>query len=269
MGEVALSPPGAELWYLPGSPYSLRARWALAVCNVELKSRKYLPFVDQPRLWAALGFPLRDALVLTVPAVTLPDAPPLRHGIDIARYAWTLAGGRNAARPEAAGLFPPPDSDGDRRLRMLCEQGDVIGAYCRAYKVAALSRDPARVTRLWVPKPLQGRWYSQYIGRLAIFLFRSKHRGPPQAAAKRALGCVRDALATSPTGFLLGGETPSYADISLAPVLSFAVPAGVSAWVRGVEDDALCEQYPDLVAWRARVFSHFPGDEASAYTFES
>lgn len=251
------------LYYLPGSPWSVRARFALGLCKIDIPKYAYRPYIDQLHLWAKLGFPWKK---ITVPVLFVPKSEPLCHGVDIARFGWTLSKNSSECPPLAKALFPDPSSEENVLLEELLVHADVISSYCRSYKLQNLAMDPERVTREWVPRSLQNRWFSPYLGKVgsvAISLFMRKYDAASRSDALAALLAVRKVLNDSRSDYLLGGDKISYADIAVATSMFFTIPS----WSHGPMSSKLSADFQDLASWRHTIFSFYPGDEAHDFSF--
>lgn len=241
----------ADLISLPYSPWSDKAKWALAVRGVDVRVRNYAPIVGEPRLRRLLG---RWRGPVTVPVLVDGDTV-LGDSLDIARWA--------DARGDGPTLFP--DNADVERYNALGERALACG---RALSLPRVMRDPDATAEL-VPGGLRRRIgpLASPVGRLGVWRTWRKHGGhrQPEDAHRQAfreiLLQLRADLAASPST-----ATPktlfatfTYADIVMAEAIAYLVPPpqlrlGLHNR-RNLGDAALAAEFPDLVAWRDAIFA--------------
>jgi glutathione S-transferase len=257
--EPAVAPASSigELWYLQGSPWSVRVHWTLALCAVEAEKRPYKPFIDQFALWRRLGFPLRGPK-LSVP-VLFPAAPrgarPLRSSYDIAKYAAAQAGGDHATR-----LFPPDRESDVQRLVMAA---DCIMEFGRGRLNAYMKANPDEAARNFLPPNVQGLFFARPAVRFSLWMFGRKYPPSSRTDVSAALTDIQSTLRATGSGYLVGNSL-TFADICVACAIFFGMDFG-----RNIPESAtLAQEFPDIVEWRKSIFArHFIGDEKEAFDF--
>jgi glutathione S-transferase len=236
-----------ELWFLPGSPWSVRARWAIDACHALVDIRSYRPGADQPALWRKLGCSLTGRPT-SVPVLFRHDAPPLRDSLDIAIFAVEESGCKDPL------LFPPAHLD---RIKEVCALTDVIMSHSRGLFMSSLQRDPARGAEILLPPALRNHFFSNWlVGPMTTSVLKKY----PPANREVALAAVRDirySLEQSNYGYVVG-KSFSFADVCVAStnldVMADSEPADSS------------EKYDDLQQWRLKTLdTHFPGDWRQAF----
>lgn len=255
------SGPVGELWFLPGSPYSARVRWTLALCRVSVNMRPYKVFVDQPVLWARLGFPA-GGWRLTVPVLFPSDSneKALRSSHDISRY---LCGKCENAE---VNLFP---EDQLTAIEEWAELADHISAYGRAILVDICCKDANFAVSTFMPRKLRNIPFVRPFASLCMRLFAWKYPETIEQlrpSGTAALDKVQETLRNNGTGFLCGSSL-TFADIAIACAIFFKPNKKQTA--NAIEEvTVLQSQYDDLLSWRAGLFDkYFPDDEASLFDF--
>jgi glutathione S-transferase len=254
---VATTSSIGELWYLQGSPWSIRVHWTLALCAVDAEKRPYKPFIDQFALWRRLGFPLRGQ-TLSVP-VLFPAAPrgarPLRSSYDISKYAAQQAGGDHVRR-----LFPP-DREGD--VQRLVKAADCVMEFGRGRVNTYMKANPDEAVRNFLPPNVQGLFFAKPVVRFSLWLFGRKYPPSSRADVSAALTDIQSTLRMNGTGYLIGSSL-TFADICVACAIFFGMDFG-----RNIPESAtLAQEFPDIVEWRKRIFAeHFRGNETEAFDF--
>lgn len=242
--------PKLRLIYLPVSPWSERARWALDHHGLSYTTSVHVPFLGERALRKLVGPGVTRA---TVP-VLIADGVVLRESWDIALYADRAGTGTP--------LIPP---DREAEVRRYTELADRMMASGRALVTDAMIQSPGALEEALppeVPRWLRGllrpvtrytmRWFARKYGVSDV------QRPARVAEIRAALLELRAALAAG-SGTLLGGFT--YADIVVAtglqgvsPVDHPAIrlgPATRQAWTV----PELAGEFADLLAWRDRIYA--------------
>ena len=239
-----------ELLHIPYSPWSEKARWALAARGVDYKSRYYQPLLGEPGLRLRLK---RARGNVSVPVLFTPEGA-LSDSLAIAIYA-----GAHGSGPD---LFPA-DSDVER-WNTFSERGLAAG---RALSLMRVLSDQAALKEL-VPKPL-----AKALGGVAVRVARFgvkrtlRKYGAPTIDVARAelralLGELRAALGGA--AHLYPGHGLTYADIAAAQVLAFVTPPSQGIRVgkanrMAFTDPELAAEFPDLLAWRDALYAAHRG----------
>lgn len=244
-----MSQPSRRLVFLPISPWSERARWALEHHQLSYERILHAPFLGERRLRRLVG---PGPKVATVPVLLVGDER-ITESIDIARYAE-----RNG---QGAKLFPP-EKDGE--IRRWNQLGDELMRAGRGLVVAALLADPAALDES-LPPNLPGflRPLLRPVTRYAMGWFGRKYgvlgsdRAAQVATMRSVLSTLREALkASSP--YLLGRF--SYADMIMATSLQGVSPVAERyirlgpATRRAWTCPELATEFSDLLAWRDRIY---------------
>ncbi len=249
-----------ELLAIPYSPWSEKARWALDARRVSYHYRTYLPLVGEP----ALRWKLKQWTgAVTVPVMTTDDDQLLRDSADIARWADQHGDGD-------VKLFPAAHDAAIARFIARSEEGLAAGRALSLWQMAEDDEALAEMVPSGLRKPL-GKLSSR-IGRMGIERTLRKYgaqkiaRADHERTVTTILDELRAALAQAPAGVgaktLLGSFT--FADVAMAQVLTFVKPPSFGlrmgrASRRSFTNDALCERYADLVAWRDALYdAHRP-----------
>lgn len=237
------------------SPWTHKARWALAHHHVPIRYFEYTPLAGEPLLRLAARR-LRGRV--SVPVV-LDGRRVVEDSLRIARYAESIGGG--------APLFPPDLAPDIERWNEVSERLLEAG---RGAVTIRLATDPDALAEA-VPAPLRGLLgpLAVPVARLGNRFVQGKYRvGPARLDAlgdemRRCLDVLRAGLAGGRTTLLDAGFT--YADVAMAVTLQLLEPADALAHLgpatRGVwADPALARDYADLLAWRARLLRDHPAD---------
>jgi glutathione S-transferase len=254
-----------ELWYQTGSPFSLRAYWAIAHSRVRVKLVACLPLISTFLLWLRLGRRKNSgplSLPILFPAAPAAPTPrPVRDSGIIARAA-------DAMRPDPGGrpsLFPPQAIvDIDKFMRA----SDTLAQHGRSLLLSAMLHDPSTAAEVVLPRPLRGWFFVPALLRLVRARMTAKY---PQVTTReevrQALLSLRAVLARNGGAYICSNHL-TYADICMCSCMYFAVSrrAG-SAAARVYGDAGLATEFADLGQWRAGIFDkHYPGaSEADAY----
>lgn len=240
--------PVACLIFLPVSPWSERARWALDHHRIAYQIIEHVPILGERRLRRLLGYPSHR---VTVP-VLLVGEQILADSWDIARYADRVG----SAEP----LIPPEHEATVRRWHDLAE--DAMSA-ARPLTLQRLLQSPGAL-REALPAPIPG-WARSLSWPVAGWVTRRfarkygadlREAAAPRATVQAALTELRSALGGR--DHLLSAF--SYADIVMATLLQGVVPvadryiplgpATRAAWTQA----ELAEPNEDVVAWRDRLY---------------
>ncbi len=238
------------LYQIHYSPWSEKARWALAVRGVAYRKVEYLPMIATPLLRARLG---RWSGKVTVPALFV-DGTAYNDSYAIARWA--------AERGNGPDLFPAERLGEIERWN---QRSEAILGHGRALVTPRVAGDAAAALEQ-VPKGL--RWIGPLSAPLVAFgvrYLRDKYaleavgQNERRAAMRTELTTLRSALSGS--DHLMG--TLTYADIAMAVALQVVVPvadahvrlgpATRAAW----RDPELADEFADLIGWRDRLYDRW------------
>jgi glutathione S-transferase len=233
---------------LPYSPWSEKARWALDVRRVPYRYRVYQPLIGEPGLRFTTK---RFTGVVTVPVLIAEDGAVLDDSAKIARWA--------DGRGEGPRLFPAEHEaaidDWIARSERGLEAGRVISLH------RTLASDEA-LTEL-VPRGLRGVLgpLAPRLGGLGVRRTLRKYRGDAHSLAEheRTLRAELDALRAATKGRDTILDAFSFADIAAAQILAFVSPPSFGlklgkASRKGFTDEAIANDYPDVIAWRDRLY---------------
>lgn len=249
-----------ELLHIPYSPWSEKARWALAARGVSYRSRIYQPILGEPELRWRLR---RLRGPITVP-VLFGAGEARADSFDIARYAASVGAG-----PE---LFPPGSEAAIAAWNALSERALAAG------RVLSLRRTLAddEALREMLPKRLR-----PVLGKVGVKIADQgvrrtlKKYAPtigaedPEAVLCAALDELRRALGPAPVGpdgapRHLIGDALTYADISAAQALAFVTPPTSGLRIGRANREAFTQaaiaaRYGDLLAWRDALYARHRG----------
>jgi glutathione S-transferase len=240
-----------QLIHISFSPWSERARWALDHHGIPHRRVPYLPGLDEPALRWRLGA-WRGRL--TIPVLLPDDGPPLRDSLDIARWA--------DARGSGPTLFPNGLDDAILGWHALSEELAAAGRVLATRRTLA---DPAALAEALPPLLRRAPAIGLPIGRASARNLLRKYDPATSsdeacaATLERGLEQLRAAL--DGRGQLL--DVPTFADVSVVAALTFVRPpegwrglgpASRRAWTR----DDLVARFPDVLAWRDRLWSARP-----------
>jgi glutathione S-transferase len=240
------------LVYIPYSPWSEKARWAIAHHGVTVEKRAHLPMVGE----AALRLRARRLRGrVSVPFLAADDGARLFDSLDIARWA--------EERGSGSPLFPAGADDEvsewNRRSEAIMGAGRPrTSARVFADREALLEAVPAPLRR---PADL-----GVALGRAGVHFLARKYRFDLGEAAQRAykrtirdeLDHLRAALAASGGEYILGRF--SFADIAMAAALQFVKPVESDslrlgpATRRAWTDPAIAPDAAELLAWRDHLY---------------
>jgi glutathione S-transferase len=232
-----------QLWFLPISPWSLKARAALRLRSVTVEERPYVPLLGEPLLRAKL----RDfSGTLTVP-VLFTERGALRDSWDIARYAEQAGSG--------PALFPAAQLGEIEAWNQRSERLLSAGRTCAMLRVVN-SPEAALET---LPKAMRGLLGTSG-ARMTVGVFNRKYgirprdEAPARAALRAELSALSAALADG-REYLLGAL--SYADLTMALALQLVKPLPDSPMgpvsLRAATDQALADEFAPLFVYRDRL----------------
>jgi glutathione S-transferase len=240
-----------QLWSLPYSPWSEKAKWALDDSGVQYTRRRYEPLLGEPALRWRTG---RWRGRVTVPVLQTDDGF-ITDSFEIARWA--------AAQAPGSTLVPEAELAKLREYNELSERGLAAG---RAPALTRLLGHEAGL-RDMVPKGV--RKLGAVATKLASFGVRRtlrKYASTVDGEAERELVGVlerlRSDLAASTArsnGVAHLLPTFSYADIAMAQVLAFVEPPRThlrltDATRESFRDAELATRYADLLEWRDALY---------------
>lgn len=252
-----------RFYFQAGSPYTLRAYWAILHSGVCVQLVNCIPIVSTFLLW--LRFSMRSrtppvSLPLLIPNSKSHSTRPLRESIVIARAA-------DAMRPspsDSSSLFPPRKVvELDKAVRW----ADTVSQYGRQILLDKMLHEPHLVANALLPPLFRGWFFIPALMRYGRSCLAAKYpSAPSRDDARLALESFRGALAKTDSDYTCG-DSFSYADICMASCMYFAVerrPGSPKALL--YSDDEFTERFSDLILWRQRMFaSHCPIPEADAY----
>ncbi|HWB77605.1 MAG TPA: glutathione S-transferase N-terminal domain-containing protein [Nannocystaceae bacterium] len=239
-----------QLWSLPYSPWSEKAKWALEDSGVRYQKQRYEPLIGEAALRWRTG---KWRGKVSVPVLRT-DEGWLTDSFEIARWASTQAPGSTLMR----------ELDRVREYNELSERGLAAGR-ARSLQRLLGHRDGLRDMLPPKMRPVLGP-----LGiPLAAFGVRRtlrKYAATVGGDAERELTDVLDRLradldasksATHGVAHLLDGF--SYADIAMAQVLAFVDPPTthlrLGEGARATfHDPEVAPRYVDLLAWRDRLY---------------
>jgi len=242
------------------SPWTEKARWALAHHAVPYRYEEYVPMLGEPLLRVRARRPFGR---VTVP-VLLDDGHAVFDSWEIARLAERTGAG--------APLFPPAR---EAQVRAWNERGETALRAARSLIVYRMGRDraaQAEALPAFIPAPLRPHLAS--VAKLGTSFVGAKYRAGA-AGTFESEGVVRDVLEALRTGldggrksYLLGGFT--YADVAMSVVLQAVRPVRHPAVTLGEASRAawgheeLARSYADLVEWRDSLYAKHRGSDAAA-----
>lgn len=235
-----------RLYVTPFSPHSEMARWALEAQGIPYETVPTVPLVGTP----ALRLRVRKLRGEFRSPVAVKDGEVLPDAFAIARFG---------AHKSLCSIVP---------IRQLPEIGRWVertDRMVRSGRLLTLDRVRAddAALREFVPRPVARlRRVGRAVGqRGAAWLHRRETRqfgeNSPRDALRGDLERLRGVLGASR---YLVQDTFSYADIAAACALQFVSPVG-ERWIRlgdanraAWRDPSLADEFPDLLAWRDRLF---------------
>jgi len=242
-----------ELIALPYSPWSEKARWALDWHGLPYRERRYSPLFGEPGLRRRSG---RWRGKITVPAWH-DEAGWLFDSFAIARRA--------DARGSAEPLIPAEQAE---LVTQWNDRGETAMAAGRALLIDRVARTPA-AQDAYLPRGMPRwlrRWFGGPLARFGLRYFRKKYRldAATLTEHQHTLEAEITRLATAlPDGRVTLLDRFSFADIAMAQALQFVAPVAdqyirLSSASRGCWGDAeLAARYPQLIAWRDRLYQTY------------
>jgi glutathione S-transferase len=241
-----------ELFALPYSPWSEKARWALDHHRVEYTEHAYLPMLGEPLLRARTNT-WRGKV--SVP-VLVDDGRAIFDSYAIAR------------RAEELGLGTPlmPASSKSEIDGWNARSEDAIAAGRELVVAATLKSDDA--LRELVPAPLRGLGAASIAtAKTGVSFIRRKYGLTGDEAASRdamraALVTLRHALSGDRSYVM---DELSFADVAMAAALQMVKPVdqrflAIGPATRAAWTDAeLAGEFADLLAWRDRLYEAYRG----------
>lgn len=240
-----------ELFTIPYSPWSEKARWSLDHHGVTYREVEYLPVLSEPALRSRLK---QWGGKVSVPILFTRDNV-LRDSLQIAHYADELG----SPRPE---LFPSAHS---REILAWNERSEAALCAGRALVSERVLLDPAAKREALPPMPAPLRGLLTPLANLGVgYLRRKYHYDAAIEDHRRSYEQVLQSLAAAlddGRSFLVGDHV-TYADLCMAvslqcvrPVTDEYIklgPATRLAWT----DDLLAGKFPSLLDWRDRLYAN-------------
>jgi len=232
------------------APWCEKARWALDHHGITYRYREHVPLIGELALKVAARRPFGR---VTVPLL-VDGGRVLMDSVAIARYAEE----RGAGTP----LFPPSCED---EIAAWSARSEVMMTAGRAMLLPRMSRmrDALREQQPpSVPEALRGALTPITANGVAHLMrkygVRPGDDASHEAASREVLDALRAVLSDGRAQLL--GDGLSFADVAVATSLQFVLPvaerfislgpATRDAWIhRGLAAD-----YPDLLAWRDRLY---------------
>lgn len=239
---------GRVLYGLGYSPWTAKARWALAHHEVDYTYREYTPMLGE----LALRFRSRGTGAKATVPLLVTDEGPIGDSFAIARFADRI--GRGAP-------LVPAEFEGD--VTAWNDRSEATLAVGRAHVVASLANDGDALLEAlprFIPKAL--RRASIPVARAGVRFIGKKYGATSEnEVVLEHLDALRRAIETNGRHLVDGRFT--HADIAMACALQIVEPvsdrfirmgpATRKAWRR----NDLAERYPDLLAWRDALFADF------------
>ena len=235
-----------ELYAIPYSPWSEKARWALDHHRADYAEVLYQPRLGERSLRKRTGKPGK----VTVP-VLFDGAEAFTDSLDIARHADAVGQG--------APLFPPGREDEVVRWNAMADEALAHGRV----RATIATRDTPGAWRASLPPPLHRlpAFLHGPIVRYATGYLLGKY--PVEDATIPAAEARIRAACVALRGGLRGRDTLldgfSFADIAMAQALQFvrphaSLPVGRSAQPCWTSED-LAAEFADLLAWRDALYA--------------
>lgn len=234
-----------KLYGIRYSPWSIRARWALAHHGIDYTYEEYIPMISTPKLRVKL----RDVRgKVTVPILFPPEGSAIRDSTEIAR--WADEQGRGDS------LF-----DDEEAVRTWVTVAEDIASSGRALTTYAAIADPvARKQQIpsFVPRPVR-----PLAGPLVDFgaKYLAGKYGFDESHGERAARTIRAALEQVGNRLAASeylGDGYGWSDIAVATALQFVDPddrlfrfraESRAAWSR----PELVDDFSDVLTWRDRL----------------
>ena len=236
------------LFHIPFSPWSLKARFALAHHGVTVDTRVYAPVLDELRMRVLLR-KVRGRI--TVPVLFTPEEV-LTDSWQIASYAERVGNG--------SPLMPPAD------LESVAAWNSASERLLAAGRARAMVRADLDAVIEALPEPVRKySFVATPVGKVGVRLFNRKYgirRDDVllhESTMRLELDHLRQALADG-RRYLLGEF--SYADVAMALALQVLEPLPESpmgpASRAAATDDVIKASYADLLRWRDGVNAAHP-----------
>ncbi len=230
------------LFYIPFSPWSLKARFALAHHGLHPAEREYKPIFDEIPMRVRLRKPRGR---ISVPVLLTPDGP-YTDSWEITRYADRVGSG--------APLIPAAEQT---RIAEWNEASERLLNAGRARGMVRVLGAPEAI-RESLPAPIRDvEALAGAVGRVGVRVFNRKYGIRAQdlslheTAMRLELDNLRKTLSDG-RSYVLGEFT--YADVTIALGLQVIKPLPETPMApaarRAATDEELCESYADLLRWR-------------------
>jgi len=239
-----------ELFAIPYSTWSEKARWALDYHEIEYKESAYVPLLGELGLRKRIG---TWSGKISVPLLVTAEGP-VFDSFQIAMYAERIGSNANP-------LFPDEHKEAIEQWNGRSEMALAAG---RAIVTPRVCSDPAAMREAVPPMPtflkgalarpltfvgtryLRGKYH--YDGDLTV----------PIASLREVLAALREQLQDS-RPYLLGPRF-TYADICMAVTLQGVRPVTDefltlgAATRRAWTEESLAEEFSDLIEWRDQLY---------------
>lgn len=236
------------LYYLPYSPWSLKARCALRHHAIAVREHEYIPVLGEPALRLRLR---KFSGRLTVPVLFTPDGA-LSDSWEIALFAERMGSGVTLIPNEKRAVIAEWNAASERLLD--AARGCAMLRVVHAPEAALES----------LPKALAGVLGRRGAG-LAVRAFNAKYaisaelEASYRAVMREELSRLHNALAGG-RRFLL--DQLSYADFAMAVCITCMRPLPSSkmgpAMRLASTDEVLAAEFPELIAWRDALNAEHP-----------
>lgn len=245
-GAVAMSPASNSVLLVSESfsPWTIKAKWALDICQIRYAYREYTPLISEPWLRWRLG---AWGGRVSVP-VLIDGSRTIRDSWKIARYAARVGGKKE--------LFG--DIATARAWNDVSEKG-LASARTRVVRDIAGSARALDESTPFLPPAL--RFVVRPVARSVVRALDRKyaHLAMPDAH-RQALLALRAGLAEQGSGFLQ--KQFSYADMTMSVLLEAVLPTSSHGALGDAQracwtDSQLAQEFGDLVAWRDGLFSAY------------
>ncbi len=249
------------LIYLPYSPWSERARWAIELSQLPHRRKVYTPLLGELGLKAKIGWSQRAS----VPVLLTPEGA-LTDSLEIGKYADKHGGGWS--------LFP---SDGDASIAEWNQRSNAVLEAARGLALPRIAADPEALLEM-IPRRLRplAPVGALALSRYGVLRTITKYHATAGesvylATIREHLLALRTALGPNPAdgpATLLGRF--SFADITAAQML---LPVGPhhGPYLRISPGSRRCwtvaemaAEFGDLLAWRDAVYERYRRPTADA-----
>ncbi len=238
------------IYWIPFSPWSEMACWALDFHKLPYKKVEYSPYVMAPLLKLKTLTKRKFSDKLTVPLL-IDDSAAYTNSFDIALYA------ENEANSEQ--LFPKTDYDRIKRLNALSER--LLNVFRAQVLKRIKDNQEFKLDKLSTIKPLSflpEKWLESltYTADFMIDFLIKKYPVDESEPNASLLEKIRAEIGDRP--YVLNEF--SYADITLAMPLQFVAPVGNQYINLGdqqrktMENIELAKEFKDLIDWRDQLY---------------